>query len=409
MSQSISGLEKTTVIIGFAESLSAPEVVWSLVDNGFLVVAFTRRERRSALRHSRFVRLFSITPPEEDSVRAVEDLRRVVMRIKSDGYGPVVLMALDDEAVWLLSHDDYSGLATLIGPTGDAALIALEKKKQLELARASGFSVPAARYIERPGDIGHEYIKYPVIFKPAAAVIKHGAGLLKGRNWICSDWTELKSALKQWSGQLPMILQDFVPGVGEGLFGLATPHGVIAWSGHRRLRMMNPHGSGASACTIVAKLDENNKSAAERFLMGCGWRGLFMIEMLRDESGKLWFMEFNGRSWGSMALARRAGLEYPAWAVQVSLKPEFQVKIPRKPDRPLVCRHLGREILYLLFILRGPKSKALTNWPSIPTAFRQVLRVGRDDSWYNWRKDDAKVFIADCYGTIRDQFIKSRA
>jgi len=43
------------VVIGFAEALAAPEVVWSLVDAGFDVAAFARRGKPAALAHSRHV------------------------------------------------------------------------------------------------------------------------------------------------------------------------------------------------------------------------------------------------------------------------------------------------------------------------------------------------------------------
>lgn len=76
--------------------------------------------------------------------------------------------------------------------------------------------------------------------------------------------------------------------------------------------MMNPHGSGSSAC-VSFPVAEDLKLAIERFTRATGWLGIFMIEFLRDQSGIPWFVELNGRSWGSMALSRRQGLEYPAW------------------------------------------------------------------------------------------------
>lgn len=50
----------SNVLMGFAEALSAPEAVWSLVDAGFQVRAFARRGSRSALRHSRHVQVFDV-------------------------------------------------------------------------------------------------------------------------------------------------------------------------------------------------------------------------------------------------------------------------------------------------------------------------------------------------------------
>jgi len=54
-----------TVVMGFADSLSAPEVVWSLVDAGFEVVAFARTHTRPALCWSRYVNVQYVTDPTQ--------------------------------------------------------------------------------------------------------------------------------------------------------------------------------------------------------------------------------------------------------------------------------------------------------------------------------------------------------
>lgn len=402
-------MSKATVVIGFAEALAAPEVAWSLVDHGFNVVAFTRRGRKPALRHSRFVCVFEVTAPETDLAQAAEDLKSAVSSLGGSSYGPLALMPLDDQALWLCGRAHVRGQSLLVGPKGGGLDLALDKRMQVELAQGAGFSVPAYKRVDRPEGISKEEIKFPVVFKPALAAAEDAGVLLRGRSWICADWAELKSAISQWGGRGPMLLQQFVQGVGEGIFGLATPRGVLGWSGHRRVRMMNPQGSGASACTAVPHIDEKSRAGAERFLNACGWQGLFMLEMLRDDSGKLWFIEFNGRAWGSMALARRLGFEYPAWAVQLALNSDASLQIPEPRDTIPVCRHLAREILHVLFVLRGSPSKAFVHWPSIWTTLSQVCRIGRNDCWYNWRKDDPKVFFRDSFGSLWTQFGRIKA
>ena len=57
--------------------------------------------------------------------------------------------------------------------------------------------------------------------------------------------------------------------------------------------MMNPHGSGSSAC-VSQPVPVDLRSIALRFVREAQWVGLFMIEMLRDNAGDLWFIEFNG-------------------------------------------------------------------------------------------------------------------
>src|SRR6516165_5391114 len=107
---------EATVVIGFAEALSAPEVAWSLVDHGFNVVAFTRRGRRAALRHSRFVRAFEVTAPEMDLARAEEDLKSAISFLRESSHDPVAVMPLDDQALWLCGRTDVCRQVLVIGP-----------------------------------------------------------------------------------------------------------------------------------------------------------------------------------------------------------------------------------------------------------------------------------------------------
>jgi len=399
---------KPTVFIGFAEALSAPEVAWSLVDQGFKVVAFTRKGRRPALRHSNFVSILEITPPEVDVGQTLRDLAVATSSLSSGSETPVAVMPLDDSALWLCGRYGVFGRARLAGPEGPALDLALDKRKQLSLAHEAGFMVPSFRCIDRTGDIVERQVEFPLVFKPALAAREIDGGLSRSHGWICSDWVELQSALSKWGGKEPMILQQFISGVGEGIFGLAKDDGIVAWSSHRRLRMMNPQGSGSSACKSGFPIDKEIRLCAERFLKGCNWRGLFMIELLRDPSEKLWFIEFNGRAWGSMALARRLGFEYPAWSVQMTLDSNASPAIPEQPISDITCRHLGREILHLLFVMRGSSSKALIGWPSIWTALSQVCRIGRNDRWYNWRRNDPKVFVSDLFGTLKSHFVGAK-
>jgi hypothetical protein len=204
---------------------------------------------------------------------------------------------------------------------------------------------------------------------------------------------------------VPLQVQPFIVGTGEGVFGLAAPEGIRAWSAHRRLRMMNPQGSGSSAC-ISQAVPDGLKATVEALIAQTNWRGLFMVELLRDESDRLWFVELNGRPWGSMALARRQGLEYPAWHVRLALDFHSKAGLERLDTPGLVCRHIGREFMHLLFVLRGPRSQAVRRWPSFWEAICGVLGVRRGDAVYNWRREDPRVFISDFYYTLHDNLFK---
>ena len=95
----------SVVLIGFAEALSAPEVVWSLIDAGFEVSAFGRKDRKSALRRSRYASVIEVTSPELDAAATVREVQSLMRSLCTSFPGKVVvLFPLDDSAVWLCSQ-----------------------------------------------------------------------------------------------------------------------------------------------------------------------------------------------------------------------------------------------------------------------------------------------------------------
>jgi len=398
---------QTLVVIGFAEAISAPEVLWSLVDSGFQVVAFSRKGRRSALHFSRHVVCHQITPPESDLDAALSDLHSLLMSLDTAGSTHLVLFPLDDSAVWLCHMIPLEPDWILAGPQGDSAELALDKQRQVQAALDAGFNVPSTLLASSSKDILAAEMSLPLMLKPAKATFRVNNRLCGCSTWVCGTHEELHRALTAWGERVPLLIQPFISGTGEGIFGIATAEGVRGWSAHRRLRMMNPKGSGSSAC-ISQPFPAELKPAAAQFITGNNWSGIFMIELLRDQSGTAWFMELNGRPWGSMALARRQGLEYPAWNLRSFIDPQ-SLRLDERPEFARVtCRNLGRELMHLLFVLRGRRSVAQANWPSFCSALRGVGHISASESFYNWRKDDLKVFFADCCYTIRDQLFKPR-
>jgi len=403
-------MSQTTVLVGFAEAMSAPEVVWSLVDDGFRVVSFGRRGQASALRSSRHVECHEICPPEADLDASLSDLQSLMASV----HGKVddaqrILFPLDDKAVWLGSKVKLENDWLLAGPNGANAELALNKCLQIQLARDAGFDVPKTAVARNANEVFalSAAESFPIILKAAECVpVRHGR-VDSCRKWICANPVELQHAMAEWGERVPLLVQPFIVGTGEGVFGLAAPDGVRAWSAHRRLRMMNPQGSGSSAC-ISALVSEDLKAKTEEFVRMSGWRGVIMIELLRDVTGKIWFVEMNGRPWGSMALSRGQGLEYPAWHVRLAMDEKSHVGIAPAATPGLVCRHVGREFMHLLFVLRGGKSKALSNWPPFWKTMGEILPIHQGDAYYNWRPDDPKVFFADCYYTVHDNLFKAR-
>ncbi len=273
-------------------------------------------------------------------------------------------MPLDDASLWLSRRVGNGVGPVFVGPGRSQTGVALDKRLQGAAAERAGFSIPQTRLIEGgtpPG--GDPGLRFPVVVKPALAASEQGGRLtLAGAAITCEDEDELARVIGRAPQGSALIAQPRLEGTGEGVFGLATSAGIRAWSAHRRIRMMNPAGSGSSACMSIP-LQDSIRETAERMITGLDWSGIFMIEMLRDTEGKPWFIELNGRAWGSMALSRAASLEYPAWAVSQALG-EGTDGVPESGAVSGVhARHLGREAVHLLAVLRGPPSAGV-RWPS---------------------------------------------
>jgi hypothetical protein len=384
--------EENRVLIGFGEALAAPEVAWSLLDAGFKVCVFTRNGKRAPIAHCRNIEVVSLVSPEEDAFETVEALIHLVCE---GGFSTI--MPLDDKSIWACDQVSRRAPVRVVGPTGSLANLALDKRAQLQLASDCRFSVPQTRSIDTAEQL-LDIENLPVILKPALAVNLEQQQLVKHSNRVCTEKEQLKTYASQWRQEYPLIAQPVLRGVGEGLFGLSADCRVGNWSAHRRIRMMNPTGSGSSACRSMP-IDESLVGPATAMMVKSGWRGLFMLEMLREDTGTAWFMELNGRAWGSMALSRRRGLEYPAWAVKQATDLSFAApEIVPKDD--VTCRHLGREIVHLLIVLHGPKSDSATRWPSRWRTCRDVLSFDNAGYWYNWRSGETRFFLCDTLHTI---------
>ena len=389
---------KKTILLGFADALSAPEAVWSSVDHGFSVIVFSRHGSKPPLRRFKKIKIVEVCPPEIDVNQTINDLKNIINITTPD-----ILMPLDDKSVWLCSTIVPETDIKIAGPTGLQADIALDKRLQIEAAARAGLRVIPTRHMDTREEL-MQINEFPILLKPATAVVKFFEKLIVGAHYTCTSKIELSNVTQLWEESYPMMAQPIIDGIGEGIFGLATDNGVTAWSAHRRIRMMNPRGSGSSACESLPITDQPIDSI-EQMLIKIKWRGIFMVELIRDKFNQLWFMEMNGRPWGSMALARRGGYEYPLWSVLYALDINFRPESPNK-YKAIVCRHLGREILHILMVLRGPQSSAIKDWPSLGKTLSDVLRVKRNHTWYNWQSGEALFFIEDTYRTVFDTFRK---
>jgi hypothetical protein len=342
--------------------------------------------------------VYELPAPEHDAMAASSALSAAMQSANA----PDIILPLDDTGLWVMNAANVSP-ARIAGASGDQVRLALDKTRQIAAAEQAGFALPETRVVRSARDLSAP-LQLPAIAKPALAVNLADGRLVKPAVTYLPDQAAVETfatSLPDSADLNPLLVQPLIAGQGEGIFGFANLSGVSHWSGHRRLRMMNPHGSGSSAC--VSQMPEANLlAAADAFVTASGWRGPFMIEILRDVSGTPWFMELNGRMWGSMALARAQGFEYPAWAVAQALDSSFQPPCVNPSGGSYEARHLGRDMLHLLFVLRGPRNAFYRDgWPRLVPTLAAVLHSNKSRRIYNRDSNFPAFHWYDALHTLR--------
>lgn len=145
---------------------------------------------------------------------------------------------------------------------------------------------------------------YPVLVKPVhTVVVREG----QARRWgaeLARDSDAVRIAAAAFGA---CIVQTRVSGRVISFGGVATHDGLLAFVVSRYLRMWPPEvGNAAFSETICppAGLVE----AVEALVRSLGWVGLFELELLEREDGRLAAIDFTPRAYGSMTLAAAAGV-----------------------------------------------------------------------------------------------------
>ena len=194
-----------------------------------------------------------------------------------------------------------------------------DKAAAVELARAFEVPVPETRVAEDPGALraAARELGPPVVLKAARSVVVGPDGVLRRPPVVrAASAAQVEAALPQFTGAGPVLVQESVPGHGEGLFVVRVGERTLGAFAHRRVREKPPEG-GVSVLSESIAVDEAMQRRIEAILDAAGFEGAVMAEFRRD-GDRRWLLEFNPRLWGSLQLALDAGVDFPgalvAWA-----------------------------------------------------------------------------------------------
>lgn len=364
-----------TVLVTDAGRGAAVAAIRSLARAGHRVIA-ADEARVSPGRWSRHAEGSVRYPdPYRDPLAAAA---RIAQACRAEGVD-VVVPVTDAVVSALESHRHLLPEGCLLAVADPERLeLVRDKQATLDVARRAGVPVPETVRARGLAEAlcAAERLGWPLVLKPERSVAAGGEGLEKFEVAYAADPSELEQRMARFEGRTAVLVQELVRGHGVGVEVLAHEGTILAAFQHRRLHEV-PVTGGASALRASEPLDPDLLRHSEALIRAIGWSGLAMVEFKAGPTGPR-LMEVNGRLWGSLPLAVKAGVDFPALAVDLLRN--------GPPDAPPVLgryrpgvrsRNLELEVVWIGGVLRGRRRKHHPALPFPPRreAVRAALRL----------------------------------
>jgi predicted ATP-grasp superfamily ATP-dependent carboligase len=317
-----------------ANQRSALAVIRSLGRRGLTIVAADTATNSlgAASRYTSYSTPYA--NPATSAAAFVRDIVTMVERLSID----TVIPATDLTTMLLASQPNLSKIVRLTAPQRASYENLTDKARLMKLADRLGILVPTTQIATTPAAAiaaAHE-IGFPIVLKPARSRYLRGDEVVSTSVAIVENPYGLSAALDRstWMGDIPCLVQRFIPGHGAGIFALYASLKPVAWFAHRRIREKPPTG-GVSVLCESAPIDPVMQSAAAKLLSAAEWTGAAMVEFRVATDGTPYLMEVNGRFWGSLQLAIDCGVDFPWLAYQLT-----QGLLPGEPQSYAIGKRL---------------------------------------------------------------------
>jgi predicted ATP-grasp superfamily ATP-dependent carboligase len=199
-------------------------------------------------------------------------------------------------------------------PSQSSLATSYDKAATVELAARAGVPTPKTRLIRSLAELNLEEFTVPCVVKPAHEAVAKMVGYCRTTAEVQSTVQRQLQALQ--ADGIGVLVQEYIPGGGYGFFALMNEGTPVRIFMHQRIREF-PVSGGAS--TAARAFDSPRlRELGLKLLTELCWTGVAMVEFKLDSrSGDFVLMEINGKFWGSLELALRAGVNFGADIVRL--------------------------------------------------------------------------------------------
>ena len=284
---------KNRILFLDAEARSTLSIIRSVGKNYNFDIYVAGRNKNDICRFSKYTKKFLMYhDPLNSKEQFLESLESIVLKNQIDFIFPCSDLTLYPICNSYF-YNKYS--KKLIAPSKESYLITFDKRKMNEIAMKSDVLIPE--------DYEIETIRFPCVIKPRQSRFYINDTMVHGFRKFVNNEQEANIFLDSIKNidTIPLI-QEVIEGEGNGVFVAAKNGEIFASFAHERIREVPP-GGAASTLRKASEIDEELLSSAKKLISELSWNGIAMVEF----KGK-YFMEINGRPWGSMDLAVSSGV-----------------------------------------------------------------------------------------------------
>ncbi len=347
--------EKNVIVVG-GDHYNTLCVARSLGSVGYNpIIIFYGDFHRSFVQKSKYVKDFFFSSNREELYGNLRKLGRIDCK--------QLLITTSDATCEMIDsqYDEFSKLFYLPNchkKQGELSFW-MKKKKMLDAAQRAGFNIGLTLCLNLESDYSNEIkgVKFPCIVKPAISC--HGS---KDDFRFCKSEDDLRHGLEEIKTHCPVVLvQEYLkPDYEVNVVGVSVNNKcILPGLTHKVKTCKSVNDMGMIVMSYVADEYGNlvTRDLVERFIHEIGYSGLFSLDLLIS-NGKLYFLEINLRSDGTMYMHTAAGVNFPQIWVQGNLNKNITVPISYK--RPKTWGMT--EISYIKYLDWKHPVEAIKDW-----------------------------------------------
>ena len=396
----------TRVLVTDARLGSAVAAIRSLGRSGYEVVAADSRPLSAGFYSRYAAERFRYPPPETEPRRVVDAL----LKAAHDRHIDLIIPVTDELVLPLAAaRDEFRSVTTLALPSSEALAIARDKVETLNVAHELGIPTPRTTVVAtvEASLEAAEKLGWPVVVKPQASrMLRENVGIDTFGVHYANTTADLEYRMRRLEGRCEVLLQEYCHGEARGVGVLADEGRSLSAFHYRRLREVPPTG-GPSSFRESLPLEGVHYENAVRLLGALRWTGLAMVEFKGDDSAPK-LMEINGRVWGSLALAVKSGVDFPAQAAELHLRGAGGIA---QPDYSIGVRSrdLRLELSWIAAVLRLKRQYPFLATPARREALVAAMRLfRRDDGFDILSRDDPLAGLAEIGSLVPRIWAKAR-